>query len=222
MRNRYITSHKKLPIVLVALLLAFISVGKEKDTNIVCFAAKNKWVCAPEGQQELANKKASKMLEKSKSELKDPNIVIRTIDIPKFSSVIKEEKKAEKKDIITPQTNTPTKNAAIVSSKRTNVAVSTADKKQENPYAKLWSHQLVGVSTPQNAVNFVIKNNLNKDEVLIVKSTRDNKDWWVVLYGLYKTRTIGLENEVNLPSTIDKHWLRSLRNLKVLGFIEKY
>ena len=214
MRERYLSSHTKLPILVFAVLLITVGFTKDKakDTNIVCFAAQNKWVCAPEDKQDIANKKAQKLLDKNKSEVTPTNIVIMPINIPKFetedapitTTQIATTKPIEKPKTYNKPTNPPLKQS------------------NDNPYAKLWAHQLIGVSTPNSAVNFVKDKHLNKDDILIIKSVRNNMDWWIILYGLYKDKQTGLDNVINLPESIKNPWLRPLKNLKVNGFIEDF
>lgn len=190
---------------------------QEKDTEIICFAAQNKWVCAPADQQELANTKAQKLLSKSGTEAEVTDVVIRPINIPKFNSSddvffnpVKVDKQPLTKEISTKKEPTH-KNTAL-----------QPIKSNDNPYAKLWSHQLIGLSTPNRAIKFVNQKNLNKEEVLIIQSTRDNMDWWIVLYGLYNNKQTGLDNEINLPKNLNNAWLRPLKGLKVNGFIDKF
>ena len=219
MRKRHITIHKKLSTISLLFIVVFAVIAKEpdKDTNIICYAAKNKWICAPENQQETANKQATKFIKDNSSELETSEVVIKTISMPTFnSSAINNDKPLNKARPESPVAKTKPEAVHNPPVEMKKVAVN------DNPYANLWSHQLIGLSTPQSAVNFVKQNNLNKDDVLIVKSIRANMDWWIVLYGLYKDKKTGIDNEENLPLNIDKPWLRPLRNLQVLGFVEKF
>ncbi|MBL4660906.1 MAG: hypothetical protein JKY19_11175 [Alcanivoracaceae bacterium] len=203
--------------LLFIVVFAVMAKEPDKDTNIICYAAKNKWICAPEDQQEIANKQAIKFIKENSSELKTSEVVIKTISMPTFNTATINNDK--------PLGQTKS-GLSVAPTKPDTVQNSTVELKEvavnDNPYAKLWSHQLIGLSTPQSAINFVKQNDLIKDEVLIVKSVRANMDWWIVLYGLYKDKKTGLENEINLPANIDKPWLRPLRNLQVLGFVEKF
>jgi len=218
MRKRHITIHKKLSTISLLFIVVFVTMAKEKgeDTNIICYAAKNKWICAPENQQEIANKQAIKFINENSSELETSEVVIKTISMPSFNtSTINDKPPGKTKPEL-----------SVAKSKSDTVQSSTVKLKKvavnDNPYANLWSHQLIGLSTPQSAINFVKQNNLNRDDVLIVKSVRANMDWWIVLFGLYKDKKTGIDNEENLPVNIDKPWLRPLRNLLVLGFVEKF
>ena len=47
-------------------------------------------------------------------------------------------------------------------------------------------------------------------------------DWWIILFGLYKDKQTGLDNNDNLPKEINTPWLRPLKDLQVNGFIEKF
>ena len=222
MRRKYITSHYPLSITLCLLLLSTIAFSKEKpkETNIVCFAAKNKWVCAPENKQEVANEKANKLLKNNHSEFGTSDIVIKSINIPKFDSpAITNTQPTTPNIAVDNKTISKTESNT---NKEKNNPITTQTKGNKNPYAKLWSHQLIGVSTPQNAINFVRNHNLNKDDILIIQSVRNGMDWWIILFGLYQDKKTGLENENNLPDNISKPWLRPLRNLQVNGFIDKF
>lgn len=229
MRRTNITSHYKLPTLAAFLLSSFATYAQdkgEKDTNIICFAAQNKWVCAPEDKQHIANEKATKLIDENSSELKTSDVVIKSINIPKFDV---------SNNINNPQISSASVNNGTQTSKqKTETSPKVVEEKQplpnstvtqindNNPYAKLWSHQLIGLSTPQSAINFVKQKELDPDEVLIIKSTRANMDWWIVLYGLYKDKQTGLDNEASLPKNIEKPWLRPLKNLKAFGFIDKF
>lgn len=203
MRERYLSSHYKLPIIIAVLFsTALFAKKKTEDTNIVCFAAQNKWICAPEDKQEIANEKAQKLLNQKKSEAVPANVVIKPINIPKFETV-----------------DNPIAITQISKPKATNPP---QIRRNGNPYAKLWAHQLIGVSTPNSAVNFVKNKHLNKEDILIIKSVRNEMDWWIILYGLYKDKQTGLDNANNLPESIKNPWLRPLKNLKVNGFIEDF
>lgn len=222
MRRKYPTSNKKLSVAAVFLVISFTLLAKDKpeETNIICFAAKTQWICAPEDQQEIASEKANKLIDDTGLEQESSQVVIKSINFPKFE----------------PDTST---NNAIVMTKDVETKVITDTNPREsfddslnnedsssssisNPYAELWSHQLIGVSTSQSAINYVKKHNLNKNDILIIRSVRKDMDWWVVLYGLYKNKQIGIDNEINLPENINNHWLRPLKNLQVNGFIEKF
>jgi len=195
---------------------------KPKETNIVCFAAKKQWICAPEGEQELANQKASKLLETT-SDIDMSDVVIKPIIMPKFdtpASPLKDPLESNHQASMT-TSDTPIENGVKETHIEKSASLIQEKPIAENPYANLWSHQLIGVSTPQSAVKYVRKNNLNKDDILIIKSERKGMDWWIILFGLYKDKQTGLENETNLPAN-SKPWLRPLKNLQVNGFIEKF
>lgn len=212
MRKRYFTSHKKLSIIILCFIFSSVfAKQKNKETNIVCFAAKTKWVCAPENQQSIASGKAKLLLEKKTDRLLSPEVEINTIKFPKFS------KKPE------PRRTQQLSNKFIdfTTEKKDKIKIQTTET-HVNPYAKLWSHQLVGLSTPQAAINFVKEKQLSQSKVLIIKSSRENMDWWIVLYELYDGKQGGIDNEINLPNTINKPWLRPLKNLIFIEILENY
>ncbi|HFC30401.1 MAG TPA: hypothetical protein ENJ44_05095 [Oceanospirillales bacterium] len=164
----------------------------------------------------MANEKAQKLLKDNGSEYKSSEVVIKSINIPKFETAIVDHKQTE-------QTFADARTVDVEQeSNKPKAAVKLAQAENSNPYALLWSHQLIGLSTPQSAINYVQNKNLNKNDVLIIKSIRNGMDWWIVLYGLYKDKQTGLDNVINLPVNIDKPWLRPLKNLQVKGYIEKF
>jgi septal ring-binding cell division protein DamX len=228
MRRKNITSHIKLPIIVICLIYSSLILAKNKDneTNIVCFAAQNKWICAPEDQQNIANEKATKLLDMKSSEVGSSEVVIKPINIPKFNA----NNTFDSAEYVSPQTqslpseNTNQENNApsLKPNVNSEPEIELKNTPANNPYAHLWSHQLIGVSTPQNAINYVKQKNLNKDDVLILKSTRAEQDWWIVLLGLYKDKQTGIDNTKNLPDNIDTPWLRPLKNLDVKGFIDSF
>jgi septal ring-binding cell division protein DamX len=222
MRRKHITSHYKLPVLTFVLLTSLIVKAKEeeKDTEIICFAAQNKWICAPADQQDLAKQKAQKLLEKNKTELDSSKVVIKTINIPKFDTQVVQETKDTSSEK-TPVVNKPIEKKIVADLIIKKPTVNSIND-NVNPYANLWSHQLIGLSTPNSAIKFVKNNNLDKNDVLIIQSTRANMDWWIVLYGLYADKQTGLDNAVNLPKNMNNTWLRPLKNLVVNGFVEKF
>lgn len=213
MRKRYLSSHTKLSIIIFTVLLTTAAFAKKKteETNIVCFAAQNKWICAPEDKQNIANEKAQKLLEQKKTETIPTNIVIKPINIPKFET-------ADNSLISELSDTPPVKPKEAIKTQTTKLTAPP----NNNPYAKLWAHQLIGVSTPNSAVRFVKNKHLNKEDILIIKSVRNEMDWWIILFGLYKDKQTGLDNVNNLPASIKDPWLRPLKNLKVNGFIEDF
>ena len=199
MRKRYITSNfKRSALILCMCSTAFAAKNSKKETNIVCYAAQSKWICAPEDKKELANIESTKLNNKNADSQLSSNVVIKQLKVPQFISSKASNSKA--KSFKAPEQTS----------------------NNDNPYENLWSYQLVGVSTPQNALNFVNKNKLNKDDILIIKSTHNNMNWWIVLYGLYKDKQTGIKDKANIPPTIKKHWLRSLNNLVVNGYIDEF
>ncbi len=176
----------------------FAAKNNEEETNVVCYAAQSKWVCAPEDKKELANIESTKLNEENSTKQLSSKVVIKQLKVPQFIS-----------------SNTS-------NSKTQGFKKSIQTFNNDNPYENLWSYQLVGVSTPQNALNFVNKNGLNKNNILIIKSTHNNMDWWIILYGLYKDKQTGIKDKPNIPPSIKKYWLRSLNNLVVNGYIDEF
>jgi len=196
MRKRYFTSHFKLPILILCVCIS--STAYTNSSNTTCYAAQNKWICAPEDKQDLARKKSQEINAKNTVDKLASPVVIKPLTITKFKS-------------------SPTSSFAPDGSINVKKTTNTI-----NPYKDLWSYQLAGVSTPQNAQNFVFQHNLSKKDVLIIKSTRNNTDWWVILYGLYKNKQTGVDDNANIPASIKEYWLRPLRNLEANDYIDEY
>jgi hypothetical protein len=77
-------------LFIFTLLFAMSVLAKEsgKDTDIVCFAAQNKWICAPKDQQEIAQEKASKLIkEKNKLNSQKEDVVVNPLNIPKMEAI---------------------------------------------------------------------------------------------------------------------------------------
>lgn len=231
MRERYFTSYNKLSriIKVLPLNLLFLSFfafaseksEKNKDIDIICYATPQKWVCAPETEKQLANEKAEKLIKKYNEEVPS-NIVIKSIDIPKFTEQEPvQDSRQSFVNMLSPRRKDeppPPEDANL----KQQSAMTEVSHNQGNPYAKLWSHQLIGVSTPQQAVRYVKQMGLDRQEILIIKSVRNGHDWWIVLLGLYKDKQTGKNNEINLPDNVEQAWLRPLKNLDVRGFIEDF
>lgn len=217
MRKRYYTSNKKLPIVILCFIVSTsIAKKKAKETNIICFAAKSQWVCAPEGQQHRANEKAARLLSQEKNHEDQSEVTIKQLSIPQLqtSTVIHQSSQ--------PTSDEPVKPVNQTQVRQPEIEEQLSIKALSNPsfiYTKLWSYQLIGLSTRQSALNFIIDKHLENDaNTLLIKSTRDNNDWWVVLYGLYSDKQSAVDKRINLPSGIVNPWLRPLKNLSIENF----
>lgn len=232
MRRTYFTSYIKLPIIILY-IFGSIAIAQENadqeqvsETNIVCFAANKKWICAPEDQQEIASDKALKSLDSNSSELESSEVVIKPINIPKFNSNNTFDSASAYQVEVDKPLSSSVNEVPIKESKgpvvKDRAEIKFKDISASNPYAKLWSHQLIGVSSHQSAIRFVKQKQLSKEDVLILKSVRGDQEWWVVLYGLYQDKQTGIDNVKSLPENIDNPWLRPLKGLIVNGFIEKY
>lgn len=234
MRRRYFTSHIKLPIIFI-IVSTFVIANETEDqnqseqvneTNIVCFAANSKWICAPEDQQNIASAKALKSLESRSLEMGSFEVVIKPINIPKFNTKNTFDFTEKSNNDFGARSNTKSQLEKKQANTNNNVLVDPEielkDTSANNPYSKLWSYQLIGVSSHQSAIRFVKQNKLNKEDVLILKSVRAGKEWWIVLFGLYKDKQTGLDNVDYIPANLNQPWLRPLKDLVVNGFIEKY
>lgn len=190
---------------------------ENNETEIICIAAKNQWVCAPENQLDIAKSKAKKILEKRTNLEKPATDVIITTVQPKSFDQQQGNIGPSNRDFLAKnevESAPPvTQNPPQPNPKSTS---------QPNSYEHLWSYQLIGVSVLENAIKYLNKTELDKSDILIIETKRNNQDWWVVLYKLYKDKETGILDKNNLPTGINKPWLRPLKNLNVLGFVESF
>lgn len=214
MRKRYFTSSKKLSVII---LFAFFVLGhtkeKPKDTNIICFAAKNEWICAPEDKQQIAVDKVKNLTVDSRAnELPLSEVIIKTVSIPKFQ----EKHPSPDNELVQfQQKPKPKPKPKPLPSRVEQVEYTNETEDSFINYNDYWSYQLIGVSNKQAALKFISDKGLNKEDVLLVKSSRKNNDWWIVLFGLYEDREIGKNSMFKLPNNIKQHWLRPLIKLNV-------
>ena len=213
MRKRYSTSNKKLPTAIIFLLfLCLASLAKEqnKETNITCYAAKNKWICASDSQQQEAESKANLF---SQSEVETSDVVIKPLNLPKFSSKPQSHHPSKKKSQQT--NNRPSENNPQKTVKQINHTQVTPS----NQYQNYWTYQLIGVSTKNNALKYVSKNNFSQDKIQVIKTRHNSMDWWIVTFGLYRNKQAAINDRDNLPSTHAKPWLRPLKNTEIIEII---
>ncbi|HFC29695.1 MAG TPA: hypothetical protein ENJ44_01495 [Oceanospirillales bacterium] len=218
MRKRYSTSNKKLPTAIILLLflcLASQAEEQDKETNITCYAAKNKWICASDSQQQEAESKANLF---SQGEVETSDVVIKPLNLPKFSSKPQSHHPSKKKSQIKqpqqtnnrPSENNPQKTVKQIN--HTQVAPS-------NQYQNYWTYQLIGVSTENNALKYVSKNNFSQGKIHVIKTHHNSMDWWIVTFGLYRNKQAAINDRDNLPSTHAKPWLRPLKNTEIIEII---
>ncbi len=204
-----------------------------KDTDIVCFAAQKKWICAPKDNQQIAQEKAKKLIKEDtkqiNDEAKNSEVVVRSLNIPKLKAV--DDSVTTSNNIDNPVTTSDnTNNTSTNVNNEINKPISKSDNLRDNPnktnpvsdYSSYWSYQLIGVSTEQAAFNFVAQNNIHKSDLLIVKSEFNGFDWFVVLYNLYKDKASGIQDRSNIPENIEKPWLRPLSNLVIKSVVEDF
>jgi septal ring-binding cell division protein DamX len=223
--NKTIAIAPKNILIIFALLYVWQIQAQEpaKDTDIVCFAAQKKWICAPKDNQKMAQEKAGKLIKQdsNNSEVQKSEVVVRSLNIPKIeaidysaatSPVDEPTIQSSKEEIVEEPPLEPSKIQSEYNTKPESI----------KDYADFWSYQLIGVSTQQAAIKYVEQNQLNKLDVLIVESEHQGYDWFVVLFKLYQDRTSAIQDLNNLPSNLKKPWLRPLKNLVIKSFIEDF
>lgn len=207
-------------LILIINNFAFAKNSK-KDTDIVCFAAQKKWICAPKNNQEIAQEKAEKLIkETEQNKPSNSAVVLKPLNFPKMQAI--DYSDPSQRNTVTKAQNQeapakPTQSENPTTSGQSNNKITNLNK--EN-FSEFWSYQLIGVSTKQSAIKFVESNNLNKSDILIVESEHQGNQWYVILYNLYKDKDSGLSDKINLPSQLNKPWLRPLNNLKINNFVE--
>jgi septal ring-binding cell division protein DamX len=214
-------------LLIYALLLSWHIQAKEsdKDTNIVCFAAQKKWICAPKDNQDIAQEKAGKLIkqEASKTETQKSEVVVRSLNIPKMQAIDYSDPN--------PSNTGSSINDSSESMDPEPIEVKVSNKDTTNTfskpiniddYSKYWSYQLVGVSTQQAAIKFVQKNNLSNEDIMIVESEHNTYEWFVVLYKLYNDKDSAAKDQYNLPTGLNKPWLRPLNSLKIKSIIKEF
>lgn len=90
------------------------------------------------------------------------------------------------------------------------------EKQLLNANGKHYTLQLVGVSHPDSLSYFVTANKLNREKVKFYQTKLRGKNWYVLVYGQYPSRTAAMNAIKTLPSNIQKQkpWARSLSSVQ--------
>lgn len=81
-------------------------------------------------------------------------------------------------------------------------------------HAEQWSFQVIGTSNRHQLDAFITDNGLQNSPHVIVKTTANGADWWVVLAGLYDSRDAALAQRQSLPSQLaSQAWVRQIKSI---------
>jgi len=208
--------------------------GPTAENNIICYAAKSKWVCAPANQKEKAQQKVKTLiLEEQTSADVEPTegfrdgVEIKTIKYDDIAGQVKEvsiddttdksaigivakEQSVIKNDVV----NTIT--SAVETTKPTpdTVNLNNDFTDWQNNHPNQWSFQVVGTSNRHKLDAFFSENGLQANACVVVKTQVNNADWWVVLCGLYANRDEAINSRHLLPEKISTNaWVRQIKTI---------
>ncbi|MCX7552293.1 SPOR domain-containing protein [Marinicella sp. S1101] len=81
-------------------------------------------------------------------------------------------------------------------------------------HAEQWSFQVIGTSNRHQLDAFISDNGLQNSPHVIVKTSANGADWWVVLAGLYDSRDAALAQRQSLPSQLaSQAWVRQIKSI---------
>ncbi|WP_154222513.1 SPOR domain-containing protein [Marinicella rhabdoformis] len=171
------------------------------ETEIICFAAKEKWVCAPASDQQQAKDKAMRLIEE-KSQTDD--VVIKTIPVEEEWNdvVIEESTTANASDAIESSgvevENTVAKESTVINQ---NPSPQQTQKSEQQPehqsnvfsdwkanHNQQWTLQAVGTTNLSNIERFITDNQLGNQTMSIATTEVKGAPWHIVLVGLFDNR----------------------------------
>lgn len=207
-------------------------VADNERTEVVCYAAEDRWVCTPKG-----NEKPTATIEKIKAESDTDEAELFTEDSPinplnPPQGVESITDTAPQKPILNPMAETPedviteqSPQATIPpESQQTVTKTQQTEEQQPKPdyagdnwfqrYPDHWTIQIVGVANQQNLDAFIKLQQLDDQDYRIVETQVSGAPWWVVIYGHYPNRDAADKARYNLPTDLASDaWLRPLSSL---------
>ncbi len=202
------------------------------ETEIVCFAAKEKWVCAPAGDRQQAHQKAMKLIDAQDDGEPDDeppeSVQITTVPEPTTWDVVEEpvnqkpvnqEPKAvstaetQLSETETPPVEQPyaVKQAAPSSG---HVSVNFREWQQHRPEA--WVLQLVGTTNLPNLEQFINQHDLSQSTFAIATTEVKGAPWHIVLLGVFDTRDAALAHRNALSHELQSAWPRPIAGIELL------
>ena len=186
------------------------------ETEIICFAAMEKWVCAPASDQQQAKAKAMRLIDEQKD-----NVIINTIpEQEQWQAVVKEEPldeavvESDKNSVIaqqsemverddsvmaliaddtessTQQTNEQTANTAATVNDDSSSGRSNSRtfSNWQNNHSNKWTLQAVGTTNLPNLEAFIGQHHLSNETMAVATTEVKGAPWHVVLVGLFESR----------------------------------
>lgn len=219
-------------------------VADSERAEVVCYAAEDRWVCAPKGSE-----KPTEVIEKIKTEaalhadeatdLTEIN-PINPLDPPQGVENMTDT--APAKPVLNPMAETPEDEITEQSPQATvaaepeqretelseNDQVAKADQLEttsQSPdyagdnwferYPDHWTIQILGVANRQNLADYIQQQQLTDQDYRIVETRANDAPWWVVIYGHYPDREAADQARNQLSAKLsDGAWLRPLSSLK--------
>lgn len=104
---------------------------------------------------------------------------------------------------------------AVVIEKVKNKTVQTTQQKLLAVPANYYTLQLSAMSNKKSVQEFTAKHNLPQKNVTIYQTVRNNKAWYVVIYGQYENRSAALSASKNLPSALSDmdSWIKTYQSV---------
>lgn len=211
------------------------------ENNIICYAAKSKWVCAPADDEEKAKAKARNLALNSDDDV-DESVTITTLNQNNIGAEVRQEPLVDNsiqgviKDFIPrqktqdPETRTVTNDTQTVESKpvitnnipaedpaatpKSNKDVANDFNQWQQFYGDQWTFQVIGTSNRHQLNQFIEQHGLDQLQYSVVKTQANGADWWVVLAGLYDSREQALDKRYLLPDQLAADaWVRQIKSI---------
>ncbi|KAA3650166.1 MAG: hypothetical protein DWP95_01540 [Proteobacteria bacterium] len=212
-------------------------------SEVVCYAAKDRWVCAPKGSKRptatIENIKAKAATQAEDVEQLSEDDSINPLDPP--TGVESMTDNAPEQPVVNPMAETPQEKVTEQPPQSNVVAepdqpevelpdtdqVTTADQVAASTqapdyvgdnwfqhYPDHWTIQIIGVANQQNLEAFIRQQQLTDHDYRIVETRANDAPWWVVIYGHYPSRDDADMARNNLPKNLASDaWLRPLSSL---------
>lgn len=98
-----------------------------------------------------------------------------------------------------------------------NQTISIAKKKTDwlaNTKDSDWTLQLMGTSTWPNLSKLTRYKNIERNQLHVVKTKRQNKPWYVIVFREFPNREAAISARNKLPKKFQKSWPRSIKSLR--------
>jgi len=213
-------------------------VADSERAEMVCYAAKDRWVCAPKGSEKptaaIEGIKAETSSqaddldelteEDSINPLNPPAGVEAMTDTAPAKPMLNPMNETPE-DVVTeqsPQATVPAEpeqpqTAQAITADQIETTTQAPDYVGDNwfqRYPEHWTIQIIGVANQQNLEAFIRQQQLTDQDYRIVETVASGAPWWVVVYGHYPNREAADQARMNLPDHLAMDaWLRPLSSL---------